>query len=56
MDFLLENEIVRKWKAGNFKKYKYFFGWMAPPPTVYISKDVLKLLILLFFYPSTLVT
>ena len=42
MDFLLENEIVRKWKAGNFKKYKYFFGWMAPPPTVYISKDVLE--------------
>lgn len=42
MDFLLENEIVRKWKAGSFKKFKYFFGWMAPPPTVYISKDVLK--------------
>ena len=42
MDFVLNGEIIRKWRAGNFKKYKYFFGWMPPPPAVYLKKSVIK--------------
>lgn len=42
MDFVLNGETIRQWRAGNFKKYKYFFGWMPPPPTVYVKKFILK--------------
>tara|TARA_B100000029_G_scaffold463645_1_gene497088 strand:- start:2945 stop:3715 length:771 start_codon:yes stop_codon:yes gene_type:complete len=42
MDFVFEGEIIRKWKAGIFKKYKYYFGWMPPPPTVYMKKEIFK--------------
>jgi glycosyltransferase len=41
MNFVLNNQIIRKWKAGNFKKYKYFFGWMPPTPTVFFRKKIL---------------
>jgi glycosyltransferase involved in cell wall biosynthesis len=42
MDFVLNSEIIRKWRAGNFKKYKYYFGWMPPPPAVYVKKNIIK--------------
>tara|TARA_B100000029_G_scaffold256906_1_gene253684 strand:+ start:7274 stop:8053 length:780 start_codon:yes stop_codon:yes gene_type:complete len=42
MDFLLEKEIVRKWRAGNFKKRNYYFGWMPPTPTVYFKKYIVR--------------
>ena len=42
MDFVLNGEIIRKWRAGNFKKYKYYFGWMPPPPAVYIKNSIIK--------------
>jgi glycosyltransferase len=42
MDFVLNGEIIRQWRAGNFKKYRYFFGWMPPPPAVYIKNSVIK--------------
>ena len=42
MDFVLNGEIIRKWRAGNFKKYKYSFGWMPPPPAVYIKNSIIK--------------
>lgn len=42
MDFVLNNEIIRKWRAGKFKKYKYYFGWMPPPPAVYIKKRIIS--------------
>lgn len=42
MDFVLNGEIIRQWRAGNFKKYKYYFGWMPPPPTVYVKNSIIK--------------
>jgi len=41
MNFKLNNKIVRKWKPGNFSKKSFYFGWMPPPPTVYVSKEIL---------------
>lgn len=40
MQFELDNEIIRKWKAGDLKKTNFYFGWMPPPPTVYVDKKI----------------
>lgn len=42
MNFQLNNKIVREWKPGFFKKRSFYFGWMPPPPTVYVSKSIVK--------------
>lgn len=42
MHFELKNEIVRKWRPGEFTKKSFYFGWMPPPPTVYVSKEVIR--------------
>ena len=33
-------KIIRRWKAGSFRRSKLFFGWMPPHPSVYVSRDV----------------
>lgn len=34
------NRIVRRWKAGNFTKRSFYYGWMPPHPTVFVKKTV----------------
>ncbi len=33
------SKVIRKWKSGYFKKYKFIFGWMPPHPTLYLEKE-----------------
>tara|TARA_B100000212_G_scaffold90759_1_gene66635 strand:- start:22259 stop:23029 length:771 start_codon:yes stop_codon:yes gene_type:complete len=42
MNFELKNQIVRKWKPGKFTKKSFYFGWMPPPPTVYVSRKIIR--------------
>jgi glycosyltransferase len=35
-------QIVRYWKAGKGTSRKFYFGWMPPHPTFYISRTVLE--------------
>jgi glycosyltransferase involved in cell wall biosynthesis len=32
-------KIVRYWRAGNFSRISFLFGWMPPHPTFYIRRD-----------------
>lgn len=41
MQFTKDGEIIRKWISGNYSKYKFYFGWMPPPPTVYHTKKII---------------
>jgi len=34
------NKIVRTWKAGQFNKRNFYFGWMPPHPTFFVRKAV----------------
>jgi glycosyltransferase len=34
------NKITRTWKAGNFSKKKFYYGWMPPHPTFFVRKKV----------------
>ncbi len=40
VDRLDSTKIRRYWKAGEFKKMKYKFGWMTPHPSTYIKKEI----------------
>lgn len=33
-------KIIRRWKAGCFRRNKLFFGWMPPHPSVFVTRDV----------------
>ena len=30
----------RTWRAGNFARQKFFWGWMVPHPTMYLRREV----------------
>jgi glycosyltransferase involved in cell wall biosynthesis len=32
------NKVIRYWKAGEYKRSRWLWGWMPPHPTVYIRK------------------
>lgn len=34
------SKVVRHWRAGNFSKRKFFFGWMPPHPTFFVRRKV----------------
>jgi glycosyltransferase involved in cell wall biosynthesis len=34
------NKVRRKWKAKEYKRGKFFYGWMPPHPTFFVKKDV----------------
>lgn len=34
------NKIVRNWKAGNYSKRSFYYGWMPPHPTFFVRKSV----------------
>jgi hypothetical protein len=33
-------KIVRKWKAGSYKRNNFLYGWMPPHPTFFVRKEV----------------
>lgn len=33
------NRIVRTWKAGEFERKKFFYGWMPPHPSFFVRKE-----------------
>jgi len=33
------DKIVRKWRSGNYKRKKFFHGWMPPHPAFFIKKE-----------------
>lgn len=34
------DKVVRKWKAGNYSKKSFYYGWMPPHPTFFVRKEV----------------
>lgn len=34
------DKIIRKWRSGNYKKWKLYLGWMPPHPTFYVARKV----------------
>ncbi len=42
MNFFQNGKTIRKWKAGLYKNWKFYLGWMPPPPTVYMKKNIIK--------------
>lgn len=36
------DSVYRFWKAGNFNRYKMLFGWMAPHPTFFVKRAIIK--------------
>ena len=41
--FLRGCDVIRKWKSGVIKRWKFWFGWMAPHPTLFMSAQYLKI-------------
>jgi glycosyltransferase len=40
VDFDDPNRIIRYWRSGEYRKKKFWFGWMPPHPTVYVRREV----------------
>ena len=40
--FLSECNVTRKWKSGAINRWKFWFGWMPPHPTLFMSAEYLK--------------
>ena len=34
------NRIQRTWRTGRFKKNNFYYGWMPPHPTFFVSREV----------------
>ena len=34
--------VYRFWQAGNFRRYKMLFGWMAPHPTFFVKREIIE--------------
>lgn len=35
-----DGKLTRSWKAGNFAKWKLWYGWMPPHPAMFVQKSV----------------
>lgn len=35
-----QDEVVRYWKSGHYKTYKFYLGWMPPHPTFYARSEL----------------
>lgn len=33
-------KVVRTWKAGNYNRRSFYYGWMPPHPTFFVRKEV----------------
>ena len=36
------DDIIRKWKSGEYKPKSFYFGWMPPHPTFFVKKNIYK--------------
>ena len=36
----VSSKVVRKWKAGEYKRSNWLLGWMPPHPTFYVKRSV----------------
>ncbi len=34
------DKVVRTWKAGNYNRRSFYYGWMPPHPTFFVRKEV----------------
>lgn len=34
------NEVVRYWQSGEYKKNKFYLGWMPPHPTFFVRSEI----------------
>jgi len=34
------DEVVRYWNSGEYQPRRFYYGWMPPHPTVFVSKEV----------------
>lgn len=34
------SKVIRRWKAGNFKRSSFLAGWMPPHPTFFVEKSI----------------
>ena len=35
-------KVLRVWKGFNYRRYKFFYGWMPAHPTFYVCRDIIK--------------
>jgi glycosyltransferase involved in cell wall biosynthesis len=35
-----KDEVVRYWQSGQFKPYKFYFGWLPPHPTFFVRRSL----------------
>lgn len=36
------NKITRKWRAGDYSRENFLYGWMPPHPTFYVKREIFK--------------
>ena len=36
------DDVIRKWKSGEYKAKSFYFGWMPPHPTFFVKKNIYK--------------
>ena len=36
------DDVIRKWKSGEYKPKSFYFGWMPPHPTFFVKKIIYK--------------
>ena len=34
------DKVLRSWRTGKFRPYKFLFGWMPPHPTLFVRKPI----------------
>lgn len=37
-----EGKVVRAWKSGSFRRFKYHLGWMTPHPATYVRRGLFE--------------
>jgi len=37
-----DGELVRVWKSGPFRRFKYHLGWMTPHPATYVKRQLFE--------------
>lgn len=35
-----DDRVVRYWKSGDYRAWRFYFGWMPPHPTVFVRKEL----------------
>ena len=40
VDFDNPDKIIRYWRSGDYRRKRFWYGWMPPHPTVYVRRDI----------------